>query len=92
MALNQQLGNKHQQPAALDSPAYVHRHLGHHAEAADCYHRAVELFDELGHRYQKAETLADAGEAYHADGNPAAARHAWEQALAILDELHHPRR
>lgn len=90
VALNWQLGNNHCQPAALDSLAYVHRHLGHHAEAADCYRRAVELFDELGHRYQKAETLVYAGDAHHADGNPAAARQAWTQALAILEDMHHP--
>jgi DNA-binding SARP family transcriptional activator/transcriptional regulator with XRE-family HTH domain len=90
VALNRQLGNKQQEPPALDSLAYVHRHLGHHAEAADCYRRAVELFDELGHRYEKAETLAYAGDAHHADGSLAAARQAWTQALAILDDLHHP--
>jgi DNA-binding SARP family transcriptional activator/DNA-binding XRE family transcriptional regulator len=90
VALNRQLGNNHQQPAALDSLAYVHRHLGHHAEAADYYRRAVELFDEMGHRYQKAETLIYVGDAHHADGNLAAARRAWIEALAILEEMHHP--
>jgi len=90
VTLSHQLGNKHTQPAVLDSLAYVYQHLGQHAEAADCYRRAVELLDELGHRYQKADTLAHAGDAHHADGNLPAARQAWAQALAILDDLHHP--
>jgi tetratricopeptide (TPR) repeat protein len=90
VALNRRLGNKHQQPAALDSLAYVHWHLGHKAEAADCYRRAVELFDEMGHRYQMSETLVFAGDAHRADGNLAAAHQAWTQALAILDDMHHP--
>jgi tetratricopeptide (TPR) repeat protein len=88
--MNQKAGNEHQQPAAFDSLAYVHRHLGHHAEAADCYSRAIDLFDQLGHRHQKAETLVYLGEAYHANRNLVAARQAWIQALAILDDLHHP--
>jgi DNA-binding SARP family transcriptional activator len=90
VALNRRLGNKHQQPAALDSLAYVHWHLGHKAEAADCYRRAVELFDEMGHRYQMSETLVFVGDAHRADGNLAAAHQAWTQALAILDDMHHP--
>ncbi len=90
VALNQQLGNKHTQPAMLDSLAYVHLQLGHITQAASCYRRAIELFDELGHRYPKAEALACIGDAQHIDGNLSAARHAWTQALAILDDLHHP--
>jgi len=90
VTLSHRLGNKHTQPAVLDSLAYVYQHLGQHAEAADCYRRAVELLDELGHRYQKADTLAHAGDAHHADGDLPAARQAWTQALAILDDLHHP--
>lgn len=90
VTLSHRLGNKHTQPAVLDSLAYVYQHLGQHAESADCYSHAVELLDELGHRYQKADTLAHAGDAHHADGNLPAARQAWTQALAILDDLHHP--
>jgi tetratricopeptide (TPR) repeat protein/transcriptional regulator with XRE-family HTH domain len=90
VTLSHRLGNKHTQPAMLDSLAYVYQHLGQHAESADCYSHAVELLDELGHRYQKADTLAHAGDAHHADGNLPAARQAWTQALAILEDLHHP--
>ena len=82
--------HKHGEPTTLDSLAYAHSHLGHHAEAADCYRQAVELFDELGFRYKKAETLTYVGDAHHADGNIPAARTAWTQALTALDDLHHP--
>jgi tetratricopeptide (TPR) repeat protein/transcriptional regulator with XRE-family HTH domain len=90
VALSQQIGNTHGQPAGLDSLAYVCWHLGRHAEAADCYRRAIQLFDELGHTYEKSKTLACAGDAHQAAGDLAAARQTWMQALAILDDLHHP--
>jgi transcriptional regulator with XRE-family HTH domain/tetratricopeptide (TPR) repeat protein len=90
VALSRQIDERHLEPYALDSLAYVHWHLGHHAEAADCYRRAIELFGEEGHRYRKAQTLAHAGDAHHATGNQAAAQQAWKQARDILDDLHHP--
>jgi DNA-binding SARP family transcriptional activator len=85
-----ELGSKHQEPAVLDSLAYIHRQLGHPTEAASYYRRAVELDDELGYRYSKAATLSYVGDAYHADGDMAAAHRAWTQALAILHDLRHP--
>jgi len=90
VALNHELGDKHAEPATLDSLAYAHRHLGHHAQAAACYRRAVELYADLGSHDQKAETLIYAGDAHHASGDVPAARDAWTQALAILDDLRHP--
>jgi tetratricopeptide (TPR) repeat protein/transcriptional regulator with XRE-family HTH domain len=90
VALSQQIDERHLEPYALDSLAYVHWHLGRHAEAADCYRRAVGLFGEEGHRYRKAQTLAHAGDAHQAAGNQAAAQQAWKHARDILDDLHHP--
>jgi transcriptional regulator with XRE-family HTH domain/tetratricopeptide (TPR) repeat protein len=90
VALSQQIDERHLEPYALDSLAYVYWHLGHAAEAADCYRRAVELFGEQGLHYRKAQTLAHAGDAHHAVGNQAAAQQAWKEARDILDDLHHP--
>ncbi|MGE5292555.1 MAG: tetratricopeptide repeat protein [Micromonosporaceae bacterium] len=83
-------GDHHSEAPAWDTLGYVHRGLGHHTEAAECYRRAVDLFDRLGHRYHKAETLTYAGDAYQTAGDQDAARDAWQQALAILDDLRHP--
>jgi tetratricopeptide (TPR) repeat protein/transcriptional regulator with XRE-family HTH domain len=90
LTLHRQIGDKHSEPATLDSLAYAHSHLGHHAEAAACYRRAVELFADLGDHHRKAETLTYAGDAHHASGDVPAARDAWAHALAILEDLHHP--
>ena len=90
LALHFQLGDTHSEPTTLDSLAYAHHHLGHHAEAAVYYRRAVELFAELECAYLQAQTLAYAGDAHHDDGDTPAAHDAWTQALAIFDDLHHP--
>jgi tetratricopeptide (TPR) repeat protein/transcriptional regulator with XRE-family HTH domain len=90
LALCQQIGNTHGEPAILDSLAFICRHLGRYAEAEDYYDRAIQLFDELGYTYATSRTLANAGDAHQAAGDLAAARQAWTKALAILDDLHHP--
>jgi tetratricopeptide (TPR) repeat protein len=91
LALHRQFGDQHSEPSTLDSLAYAYRHLGHHAEAAACCRRAVELHADLGFHYQKAETLIYAGDAHQVSGDVPAAHDAWTQALAILDDLRHPR-
>jgi tetratricopeptide (TPR) repeat protein len=90
VALHRRLGNEHGEPCALDSLAYTHQGLGNHAQAAQWYHRAIELYAKLGYQYPRAETPAYAGTAHQASGDIDAARDAWTQALAILENLHHP--
>jgi tetratricopeptide (TPR) repeat protein len=88
--LNRRTGNRHSLGGIWDSLGYAHLHLGHHAQAAACYRRAVEILDELGYAHQMAVTLISAGDAYEAAGDAGAARDAWHRALAVLDALRHP--
>lgn len=87
--MHRRLGDTHGEPPALDSMAFAYRGLGRHAEAADCYRRAVQLHGELGSEYLMATTLVHAGDAYHDEGDIPAARDAWHQALHILEKLQH---
>ena len=64
--------------------------IGHLAEAADCYRRALGIFRELGDRYYQADALTHLGDTCHAAGEQRQRPGAWQQALAILDDLHHP--
>ena len=89
LAMHRLLGDTHGEPSALDSLAFAYSGLGRHAEAADCYRRAVRLTAELGSEYLTGTTLIHAGDAYHDGGDIPAARDAWTQALKILEKLQH---
>jgi tetratricopeptide (TPR) repeat protein/DNA-binding XRE family transcriptional regulator len=90
LALQRQSGDLHMEASTVDSLAYAHSHLGHHAEAAAYYREADDLFERLGYQFDRARALAYAGDAYRAADDVAAARDAWTQALAILDNMNHP--
>ena len=87
LAMQTKLGNKHGIGPALNSLAYVHRHLGNHGEAADFARRAIDAHAELGHPLSEAMTLIDVGDVHRVSGDLRAAREAWTQALACLDSL-----
>src|SRR5262249_24618008 len=73
-----------------DSLGYIHRQLGQHAEAVECYRQSLRLAVEFADRPQEAEILANLAEAHLAAYDTGEARRAWQRALAILDELDHP--
>jgi tetratricopeptide (TPR) repeat protein len=75
---------------AWDSLGYAHHNLGHHAEAAGCYQRAIALRRQLGDRHDEADTLTRLGDTQEAAGERDAARTAWQQALDILTDLDLP--
>ena len=77
------------QASTLDSLGLVHRRLGDHDRAVDCYDRALALFREVGDRFYEAETLTHLGDA-HEQKDPARARRHWSAARDILADLSHP--
>jgi tetratricopeptide (TPR) repeat protein len=85
-----QIGDRSGAAYTWDSLGFVHHGLAEHAEAAACYRRAVDLFQDLDERYYEADTLTRLGDVHEAAGDPEAARRAWERAHEILGELNHP--
>jgi tetratricopeptide (TPR) repeat protein len=76
--------------AAWGSLGYTHSRLAHHAEAGDCYARALELHSRLGDLWSQASMLTGLGQARNAAGHTQAALAAWRKAAEILDALHDP--
>ena len=58
------LGDRDGEADTWDSLGYAHHHLGHHAQAADCYQHALTLFRDLGDRYNEADTLTHLGDTH----------------------------
>ncbi len=75
---------------AMDSVAYIHRHLGDRHQAVACYQQARDLYREVGESEGEAEALTHLGDIHHENGDVDAARDAWRQALDILSQLGHP--
>jgi DNA-binding SARP family transcriptional activator/tetratricopeptide (TPR) repeat protein len=70
-----------------DSLGYAHDHLGHHAEAVDCFQTALRLFRQFGDRYNEAVTLSRLGDAHEHAGDREGANGVWRQALDIFEAL-----
>jgi tetratricopeptide (TPR) repeat protein/transcriptional regulator with XRE-family HTH domain len=90
LALAQKMDDHDQEAATWDSIGYIHQKGRHHAEAALCFRRAVDLLHATGDRYNEADTLTRLADSLLAAGDAGAARTAWRQALEILDDLNHP--
>lgn len=88
--LLQQIGDHEAEAATWDSIGYAHHQAGHHAQAAECYQRALAIYRDLDSRYEQAAILTHLGESYRSAGRPTAANTAWQQALKILADLDHP--
>jgi tetratricopeptide (TPR) repeat protein len=69
---------------------YAFHHLGHHAQAATCYRRAIDQYREDGERYWEAMSLRNLGDLHCAAGDPHAAADAYRQALTIFTDLEDP--
>lgn len=78
------------QANTLDSLGYAHHRLGEHAEAIDCFQRAVDLFRHIGDRHSEGITLHHLGDAHAAAGDRARAYAAWRPALEALEQLDDP--
>jgi tetratricopeptide (TPR) repeat protein len=75
---------------ALSGLGLTHGLAGEHAQAAECYQRALDLVRQLGDLPIQAVFLDRLGDTQHASGDAGAARDAWQRALTILDELDAP--
>jgi tetratricopeptide (TPR) repeat protein len=88
--LCQAIGYSPGEAGTWDTLGVVLQRLGSHAEAVNCFLRAVTLDREMGNRYDLAMVLAHLGETYLSLGDQRGAREAWDESLLILRTLHHP--
>ena len=73
-----------------DSMGYVYHQLGNHAQAADCYLKAVDVYHRQGEQTDRAKSLSRLGDTHLAAGKPDAATDAWRQAMDIFVRLGSP--
>jgi tetratricopeptide (TPR) repeat protein len=88
--LHRELGYSEGESSTLDTLGYAHHHLGHRAEAIECFRRSIALFQAEGHRYGEANTLSHLADVYRDAGDLAEAFRLWRLALVILDDIRHP--
>lgn len=51
-------GHRHGEAGSWDGVGYIHRHLGNHSRADECYQPAIGLYEDLADRFPQADTIA----------------------------------
>jgi len=92
LGLQRDAGNQQGQVYAWHALADMHRRRDEYAEAARCYHEALNVPVEFSPRlyWHRALVFTHFGDSELASGDLVAARAAWQRALQILDDLKHP--
>ena len=92
LGLQREAGNQQGQVYAWHALADMHRRRGEYAEAARCFHEALNVPVEFSPRlyWHRALVLTHFGDSELASGDLMAARAAWQRARRILEDLKHP--
>ncbi len=88
--LYQGIDHKLGEAATWDHLGYAYRGLRDLAESAQCYQRALELYEVLNDVYHQARMLRNLGDVQQELGDEDAAGASWEASLDLLIQLDHP--